>query len=80
MESPALAQDEIEKLKFTKSIFVYQNVKREIETGNFKLVKLDPLDILYSEFLELIDPTKEKPVGYGEAAAFELLNKYQKAD
>jgi len=69
---PSMVFKEIEKLKYTKSIFVYQNIKREIEVGSFKLVKLDPLDVTYSEFLELVDPNKERPVGYGEAATIVL--------
>ncbi|ACM61533.1 putative nucleic acid-binding protein [Caldicellulosiruptor bescii] len=73
---PSMVFKEIERLRYTKSIFVYQNIKRKIETGEFKLVKLDPLDTLYSEFLELVDPAKEKPVGNGEAAAIVLAKQY----
>lgn len=73
---PSMVFKEIEKLRYTKSIFVYQNIKRKIETGEFKIVKLNPLDALYSEFLELVDPAKEKPVGNGEAAAIVLAKQY----
>lgn len=73
---PASVMQEIERLKFAKSKYVYENIKKQIESGNFKVVELTPSDEFFPEFVRLTDKTKRNCIGQGEAEAIVLSKQH----
>ncbi|WAM33794.1 hypothetical protein [Caldicellulosiruptor morganii] len=73
---PANVIREIERLKFTKSKYVYENIKRQIESGSFKVAELTPSDEFFPEYIQLTDKDNINRIGEGEAEAIALAKQY----